>query len=345
MKKLLKPNSLKPGDTVALVSPSSGMAGENFVQHRIKTAVTRLENDFQLNVKIMPNSYKGVDYLFNNPQKRAEDINNAFSDKSIKAIISFIGGKDSVKIIQYLNTTVIKNNPKIFMGYSDATAIHLFLYKHGISSFYGPAILTDFAENLSMDEYTKYWVNKVLFSNKDIGDIPTSSYYRQFGLKWEESNHHIERKKVENFTYEVINGNGKTKGQLIGGCMESLGNLRGTFLFPDSDEFKGKILFLENSEDQFPIWLLEQNIRTLGVLKILENVNGIIIGKPQNEKNYTSIKNTWKSVLQEFNQLDKPVLFNGSFGHNEPKCILPYGIKAELDTLNKTFKLCENACS
>ena len=73
----------------------------------------------------MKNSLKGIDYLYNHPEKRAEDIHEALLDKNIKALISFIGGKDSLRIVPYLDENIINNNPKIFMGYSDSTAIHL----------------------------------------------------------------------------------------------------------------------------------------------------------------------------------------------------------------------------
>lgn len=161
-------------------------------------------------------------------------------------------------------------------------------------SFYGPAILTDFAENLHMDNYTIDNINKNLFSNKTIGSIATSNYIRKFGLMWEEKNKNIERPLIKNSNYEIINGRGVAHGRLIGGCMESLNNLRGTDLFPKVEFFKNKILFSENSEDQSPLWLLEQHIRTLGYMGILDAVSGIIIGKPQNNINYDEYKDIWK---------------------------------------------------
>lgn len=96
----------------------------------------------------MPNSLKGEDHLYNNPQARADDLMTAFKDDSIKAIIANIGGDDSIRLLPYIDFDVIRENPKIFMGYSDTTISHLFCLKAGITSYYGPAILTDFAENI-----------------------------------------------------------------------------------------------------------------------------------------------------------------------------------------------------
>uniref|UniRef100_UPI0026ECB3B8 LD-carboxypeptidase n=1 Tax=Sporosarcina ureae TaxID=1571 RepID=UPI0026ECB3B8 len=163
---LKKPKKLKRGDTVATVSPSWGGAGEPEIKWRYEQGVKRLEEVFGLNVIPMPNSLKGGDYLYENPKARAEDLMTAFSDHTIKAIFANIGGEDSIRLLPYIDFAVIQNNPKIFSGYSDVTISHLFCHKAGISSFYGPAILTDFAENVEMDPYTIEMVNRTLFSNE-----------------------------------------------------------------------------------------------------------------------------------------------------------------------------------
>ena len=107
--------------------------------------------------------------IYNHPEKRAEDLMMAFKDQSIKGIFTCIGGDESVRILPYIDYEVIKNNPKIFIGYSDTTVTHLICLKAGISSFYGPSILSEFAENVKMFDYTKHWIDKVLFDNKSIG--------------------------------------------------------------------------------------------------------------------------------------------------------------------------------
>ncbi|GEP85006.1 LD-carboxypeptidase family protein [Staphylococcus piscifermentans] len=345
MKNLIKPNHLQSGDTVAFVSPSSGLAGEEFVSHRVELAKQRMENIFGLKVKLMKHALDGTDTLYNHPEYRAEDIHDALLDDKIKGIFSFIGGEESMRIVPYLNENIIREHPKIFMGYSDVTSIHLKFYKAGVMSYYGPALLTDFAENVEMDEYTIKNIKKVLFTNNTIGNIPTSNYYRKFGLKWNESNKSVSREKINNQTYEVLSGKGKATGTLIGGCFEVLNNLRGTEVFPNKDAFKGKILFVENSESQLPIYFLKQALRSLGYMGILKNIEGIIVGKPQNDENIKEIKETWMQVLKEHHLEDKILFFNASFGHNEPKCILPYGVVATLDAEQLIFEVNESGCS
>ncbi|MDN8918401.1 LD-carboxypeptidase, partial [Staphylococcus aureus] len=88
----------------------------------------------------------------------------AVKDQEVKAIISCIGGEDAIRILPYVDFQAIANNPKIFSGYSDTTTVHLMFYKMGIVSFYGQALLTDFAENIAMDTYTVENINKCWFN-------------------------------------------------------------------------------------------------------------------------------------------------------------------------------------
>lgn len=184
---LLKPKKLQPGDCVATVSPSWGGAGDPELRWRYEQGVKRLEEIFGLKVIPMPNSLKGGDYLYKNPQARAEDLMTAFKDESIKGIFANIGGEDSIRLFPFIDFDVIRENPKIFIGYSDVTVSHLFCHKAGITSFYGPAILTDFAENVGMDPYTIEMVNRTLFSNEIIGKIQPAKEWTSERLEWIES--------------------------------------------------------------------------------------------------------------------------------------------------------------
>ena len=113
---LTKSNKLKRGDTIATISLSWGGAGEPDLKWRYDQGVKRLEEVFDLKVVAMPNSLKGTDYLYNNPQARAEDLMTAYKDPTIKGIIANIGGDDSIRLLPYIDFSVIKENPKIFIS-------------------------------------------------------------------------------------------------------------------------------------------------------------------------------------------------------------------------------------
>lgn len=340
---MIKPSKLQTGDTVALVSLSSGLAGEEEIRWRTEQGIERLENVFGLNVKVMPHALKGLDYIYKHPEKRAEDLNHALKDNTVKAIICAIGGNETVRILPFIDTDTLKNNPKIFSGYSDTTTNHLFFYKYGISTSYGPALLTDFAENIEMDEYTVESIKKTWFSIEPIGEIKTSSYIRKAGLRWDSENKNIKRPSADNSGYENIGAAGQARGHLIGGCLEVLNNLRGTQYFPDLDSFDNAILFLETSECYLDPEIFEDYLRAMSVMGIFERINGIIIGRPQEGQYYEEYKEVWQRVLAETRRDNLPVMYNASFGHNEPKCIIPYGLQAEIDTVNLSFTILESA--
>lgn len=342
MLNLIKPEKLKKGDKVATVSLSWGGAGDEEILWRYYQGKERLEKIFGLEVVEMPHTLKGSEYVYKHPEKRAEDLMAAFKDKSIKGIISCIGGSDSIRMLPYIDFNVIRNNPKIYTGYSDSTVTHFMCLKAGISSFYGLSVLNDFAENISMSDYTEEWAKKVLFSKEIIGRISTSKDWTSQRLEWIIENKDIARKFEENTGYELLQGSGKVTGKLIGGCMEVIEFIKGTTLFPEIESFDNAILFLETSEVIPPVWLVEDSLRNYGSLGILNKINGIIFGKPQGNQFYEDYKPIIKSVLAEFNQKCMPVLYNASFGHNEPKCCLPYGALAEIDCESISFSILES---
>ncbi|QDP41076.1 S66 family peptidase [Radiobacillus deserti] len=340
---LQKPNKLQKGDRVATISPSWGGAGDPELKWRYEQGVKRLEEVFGLEVVAMPNSLKGTTYTYENPKARAEDFMQAFQDKMIKAIICNIGGEDSIRLLPYIDFDVIRQNPKIFMGYSDVTISHLFCHKAGLSSFYGPAILTDFAENIEMDAYTRKWIEKTLFSDKVIGEVEPAAEWTSEHLLWVEENKHKRRIMNKNQGYELLQGSGKVQGRLMGGCIEVLEFAKSTILWPKPDDWKDSILFFETSEDHTQPDYIRYWLRNYAAQGILQAAKGIIFGKPKDEKYYEEYKEEITGVMVEYGLTDTPILYNLNFGHTEPKCILPYGAMAEIDCASKTFSILEAA--
>jgi len=340
---LIKPAGLKTGDKVATISLSWGGAGDGDILWRYHIGKKRLEEEFGLEVVEMPNTLKGTEFIYNNPQKRAEDLMAAFEDKSIKAIFSCIGGNESVRMIPYIDFDIMRNNPKIFIGYSDTTVTHMLCLKAGISSFYGPSILAEFAENIKMFDYTKHWIEKALFNNGVIGNIDPSPVWTSEYLPWEEKNKLTERKTQPNSGYELLQGSGIVKGHLIGGCIEVLEMLKGTEVWPSREMWDNAILFFETSEDKPEPAYFEYWLRSYGSLGILQKANGIIFGKPYDNMYYEDYKEViHKVITKELGLKDLPILCNMNFGHTAPMITIPYGAMAEIDCDNKTFAILES---
>ncbi len=334
---MLIPEKLKKGDTVAIVSLSSGMGGDKEFFHRYLLGKKRLEEVFGLNVVTMPNALKGSKYLNEHPEARANDLMEAFKDKSIKGIISMIGGDDTIRLLPYIDYEIIKKNPKIFMGYSDTTINHFMLYKAGVMSYYGPAILTDFAENGEMFSYTEKYIWDFLFKNGPV-KITSSPMWTNDRIDWtDESRINDHRKLIkEEHGYEVLQGKGIIEGELLGGCIDVFSMFMATPLWPKKEEWKDKILFFETSDAKATPLQLKWMLRGLIASGIMEEINGILIGKPKDETYYEEYKEVFIDVLIKENlRKDIPILYNINFGHSAPMCILPIGAKAKVDLNTK----------
>jgi len=332
MMNLIKPQQLKKGDKIATVSLSWGGAGDSDLRWRYELGKKRLHEEFYLKVVEMPNTLKGSDYLYNHPEKRAEDLMDAFCDRSVKGIFSCIGGSESIRMLPYIDFDVIRNNPKVFIGYSDSTITHFMCLKGGLSSFYGASILAEFAENIKVFDFTSDWIKRVLFDNSPIGTIKPSDMWTGELIKWVESNIEIAKVMSKNQGYEFLQGFGKVRGRLIGGCMEVLEMMESTSLWPATEVFKDAILFFETSEDTPEPDYIEYWLRNYGTQGILQNIKAILWGKPFQEKYYDEYKNAIKKVIvDELGLTNLPIVYNMTFGHNEPMICLPYGSLAEID--------------
>ncbi len=339
---LIKPKRLKPGDRVATISPSWGGAGEPALRWRYQQGIGRLADVFGLEVVAMPHSLKGAAYLYEHPEARAEDIMAAFRDSSIKAVIANIGGDDSIRLLPYIDFEVIRQNPKILLGYSDVTIAHLFCHKAGVSSFYGPAIMTDFAENVEMDTYTVEHIRRTLFDTEPIGEIKPAKQWTSERLEWTEENKHKRRNLRPDKGYELLQGKGGVQGRLIGGCIDVLEFAKQTALWPDKEYWEESILFFETSEDKPEPEFIKYWLRNYAAQGILDVANGIVFGKPMDETYYEEYKSVIRQVMEEYNHTDLPILYNLNFGHTEPKFVLPFGARAEIDCENLAFSILES---
>ena len=133
---LIKPSRLKRGDKVATISLSWGGAGDKDILWRYNIGKKRLQEEFGLEVIEMPHTLSGTEFIYNHPEKRAEDLMLAFKDKSIKAIFSCIGGDESIRMLPFIDFDIIRNNPKIFIGLFQIQLLLIMIsrLKAGISS-------------------------------------------------------------------------------------------------------------------------------------------------------------------------------------------------------------------
>lgn len=345
MRSLIKPPRLRRGDKVATVSPSSGCAGDEDMRWRYEYGVSRLRDVFGLEVEAMPHSLKGSAFTYEHPEARAEDLMRAFADPSVKGIVTNVGGDDSIRLLPYINFGVIRDHPKVLIGFSDTTSVHLMCAKAGLSSFYGTSTLCEFAENVRMHDYTKNALEKALFRAERIGEVPAAPGFSAENPTYgdERATKTTPREFEKNAGYEILQGTGKARGRLLGGCIEILDLCKGTAVFPPLDDWKNALLFLDVGEGYTCPYCVQYWLRNFGLTGVLDRISGILFAKPLGNKDLEGYKETLvRVVAKEFGRPDLPILFNMSFGHTTPTCVLPYGAEAEIDCEKASFRILES---
>lgn len=345
---------LRKGDKVAIVSLSSGMLGEEFCSHNIEIGVKRLK-EYGLEPVFMPNTLKGIEYLKDHPEARAKDLKDAFLDDSIAGIICAIGGDDTYRLLPYLMEDeefkkAVEEHPKLFTGFSDTTVNHLMLYKLGLATYYGPCFICDLGEIANdMLPYSKQAFEGYLEGN-ECQEIVSSEI-------WYEERDDFSRAAIgtgrkahkEERGFELLQGSEIFQGELLGGCLDSFYDILTNEryedeknvcekygIFPDKEEWRGKILFIETSEEKPSPELFEKEVILLKEKGVFDVVNGVLVGKPQDEVYYQEYKDILVKVIENEKL---PIVYNVNFGHATPRCVLPYGVVAKVDMRKKKIIL------
>lgn len=333
---------------VAIVSLSSGTIGEDYVSHEIKIGLKRLK-DYGLNVRFMPHALCGVKHLKEHPEDRAADLLEAFKDPDIDMILCAIGGDDTYRLLPYLfdNDELKKAvSEKIFLGFSDTTINHLMLHKVGLNTFYGQSFLADICEmDKEMLPYTRTCFEELISTGSIAKIIPSDIWYEgrtDFSIK----QIGIPLVSHKNSGFELLQGKPVFSGKILGGCIDSLYDMfdpethedmpdlcRKYQLFPDLEDWKGKILLLESSEEKMSPEKYRRALSYLRDTGIFEVISGILAGKPMDET-YTK---EYKQVLKEEINEQLPILYDLNIGHAMPRCIIPFGINATVDATKQTI--------
>lgn len=328
---------------IGIVSLSSGVLGEDFVAHEVKIGIERLK-EYGIEVEFLPNSKKGIEFIKNNPGARAKDLIKAFKDDSIDMILCAIGGDDTYRLLPYLfenNELKMAVKQKIFLGFSDTTMNHFMLNKVGIKTFYGQAFLPDVCElSNEMLPYSEHFFEE-LINNGRIKEIYPSDVWYNEREDFSEKSIGISMEEHQNRGFELLRGNAKFEGQILGGCLETIFDIFDTpryedtvylcqkySLFPSLNEWENKILLLETSEERPKPELFRKMILKLQEYGIFDVISGLIIGKPQNEEYYNEYK---QIILDEIRNKNLSIVYNINIGHSTPRCIIPFGVDAKVD--------------
>ena len=335
----IRPAALRQGDTVAALSLSSGFASE--VLHRYEAGRRQARAALGWNIVAAPNALKGEEYLYRNPQARADDLHWALENREVAGILSMIGGDDSVRLLPLVDLGVIRASPKVFLGFSDSTVTLIQFLRAGVTAFHGPALLTDLSEHGGMHPYAVQGVRQATMSAAPFRFAPAPEWTEQ-RLEWLDPElQETPRTFAPSEGWAWLQGEKTAQGHLMGGCLEVLDMLNGTPGWPDPALWQGAVLCLETSEDVPPPSQVGYWLRNFAAQGILTGAAGLVLARP---RGYTpemvgELYGWVKKVLWEAGREDLPVLANVDFGHTSPQLTLPLGALARLDPIEGVFEM------
>ncbi len=298
---MIIPSRLKIGDTIGVVAPSNPIIGDNIEE--LKRAKQMVEEK-GFKVKLSKNIYANTLGYSSTAKEKADDINEMFQDKQVKMIWCAKGGENSNTTFEYLDYEMIKKNPKIICGYSDAASIlSIINAKTGLVTFNG----TNF---------------------KTIATDETDYSFQETIKRFVEGSLEIGKEKEEYTTVQE----GKTEGQLIGG---NLSIIKGLIAEKYKINFENKILFLEEFGMETSPTLVNNYLYYMKQNGVFDQIKGIWIGNYEHETNI-SLEQIVLDTLE--NKYQFPIIKSNNFGHLETKTVIPIGTKARIDS-NQSKKI------
>lgn len=312
---LLLPPHLKMGDTIGLISPASAI-------YESEPYAIAIESLKAMGLKVKEGEFLKARYghLGGMDENRAQALNQMFKDDTVNGIIAVRGGSGSARILDMIDYDAIAENPKVFIGYSDITALHTAIYaKTGLVTFHGPVGVSSW-DAFSYDYFRRLLFNKeaVLMKNpKDIGDNLT---------------------QVKNRIRTIHPG--KATGMLVGGNLSVLTGILGSDYLP---VWKNKILFLEDVGEE--IYRVDRMMSQLKLAGVLDKISGFIFGKCTDcdpGDGYGSL--TLEEVIDHYiKPLNIPAYSGAMIGHINKMFTVPIGIAAEIDADKGTIQLLQPA--
>lgn len=336
--------------TIALVSLSSGLLGEDFVAHEVALGLTRLKA-YGIRVKIMPHAQCGIDHLRAHPEQRAADLLTAMADDEVDMILCAIGGDDGFHLAPALFADDALKNAlahKIFLGFSDTTWHHFMLHKLGLPTFYGQAFIPDLCEmDAAMLPYTAAYFTELISTGR-IAEIRPSPVWYEERRDFSPAALGVPRIAHPNDGFHHMQGAPQFRGKILGGCIETIYDMldgtrypdsvdicRRYALFPDLADWQDKILLLETSEEQSDPDHYRHMLLRLRETGIFTAVRGILCGKPMDERYADDYEALLREVVADPHL---PIVTNLNIGHATPRCILPLGIDATVDAAAQVIR-------
>ena len=330
-----------PGDRIAVLSPA--FAAPAVAPELHEQAMRRLQDLTGL----VPVEYATTRQLDASPEARAADVNAAFADPGIRAILATIGGDDQILVVPHLDAALAQADPKPFLGYSDNTNILNWLWGLGIRSYHGGSTAVHLGPGPAVDDVHLRSLRAALLDGGTV-DITEPGESEDNGRRWQDPlalSEYGDRIATEEWTWS--GSASRVEGRTWGGCLESIDGLALADRLPTAYDLGGGILLLETSEERPPASWVGRWMRGLGERGILAAVAGVVVARPPvsdfeflpSRDEAAALRAAQRDVVIEavarYNP-DAVVCVGVPFGHTRPQWILPYGGTMALDGASRT---------
>ena len=335
------PPKAAPGDKVAVLSPSFAAPGLAPEVH--EQAMKRLAELTGL----VPVEYPTTRRLGATPQDRAADLNAAFADPEIRAVLATIGGEDQITVVPHLDPDLVRADPKPFLGYSDNTNLLSWLWNQGVAGFYGGSTQVQLGPGPAVDEVHAASLRAALLTGERL-EVTEPGESEDFGKDWRDPaalDEHGDREPTEPWTW--AGPPRSVTGRSWGGCIEVVQWILTAGRFPtDPSVLDGGVLLLETSEDLIPAQEFGWITRSLGERGVLSAVDAVLVARPptsdfgvrptpeERAARRAEQRDVAIETVQRYNP-EAVVVVGVPFGHTRPQWILPYGGSLTVDGGNR----------
>lgn len=325
---MLIPPRLESGDTIGVIAPSRSLS---IVDEKWIGIAEEFFAKRGIGVRFGKHCMERWNETGGTVEQRLGDLMEMFDDDKIKAIVTAIGGFNSNQLLERIDYGLIEKKPKIFLGYSDITALHNAIHaKTGLVTYYGPHFST-LGQQFPLDYTIRYFDDVFIHGENEI-DIEQSAEFAEDDW-YTHADHPQSRVLQKNPGWQMIR-DGSASGQLVGGNIVTFQALIGTEYFPDTS---GKILFLEDCPEEGPAEI-DRALTHMKQAGVFRDINGLLVGRFP-----TSMKldqdRLRELLLRVCEDSECPIIAGMDFGHTEPMATLPIGLPCLMDTFKKKVKL------
>jgi muramoyltetrapeptide carboxypeptidase len=333
----LLPPRLREGDLVGVVSPSAPSAAR--VPRRFERGVAELERR-GFRVRVGEHARTRTGWTAGAPRDRAADLHAMFADDEVRAIVCTIGSYNANQLLELLDFDLIAAQPKLFVGYSDITALHGAIHaRTGLATMIGPALLPQWGEFGGLHDYTWDAFERVAMHAEPAGVFRQPEHWYAERLWWDQQDDRV-RNAEPAPPWRTVRG-GVAEGPLVVGNVNTLLLLKGTPWWPSLDD---ALLCLEDDDEFGKPWLVERQLFQLRHLGVFERAAGFAYGRIHPEAGFEEPEWIDEILLRATEGCELPVAVGLDFSHTDPLLTLPWGVRARLDAGDEvTLELLEPA--